>query len=33
MREKLTDYNTVADVVNLIRKSQRIVILTGAGIS
>lgn len=33
MREKLADYNTVEDVVNLIRKSQRIVILTGAGIS
>ncbi|KAF7983747.1 hypothetical protein HWV62_19721 [Athelia sp. TMB] len=33
MREKLPEYNTVEDVVNLIRKSTRVVVLTGAGIS
>ncbi|TFK52026.1 SIR2-domain-containing protein [Heliocybe sulcata] len=32
-REKLTGYNTIDDAVELIQKSQRIVILTGAGIS
>ncbi|KAK7687781.1 hypothetical protein QCA50_009000 [Cerrena zonata] len=32
-REKLSMYNTVDDVVDLIRKSKRIMILTGAGIS
>ncbi|KDQ50714.1 hypothetical protein JAAARDRAFT_41808 [Jaapia argillacea MUCL 33604] len=33
LRERLTRYNTVDDAINLIRKSQRIMILTGAGIS
>ena len=32
-REKLPNYNTIADAASLIRESQRIVILTGAGIS
>jgi NAD-dependent SIR2 family protein deacetylase len=32
-REKLAEYNTIDDAANLIRKSKRIVILTGAGIS
>ncbi|KAJ3508716.1 hypothetical protein NLJ89_g5598 [Agrocybe chaxingu] len=32
-REKLFEYNTIEDAVELIRKSQRILILTGAGIS
>ncbi|KAH9479694.1 NAD-dependent protein deacetylase hst1 [Psilocybe cubensis] len=32
-RDKLPQYNTIADTVDLIRKSQRILILTGAGIS
>ncbi|KIM44834.1 hypothetical protein M413DRAFT_363794 [Hebeloma cylindrosporum] len=32
-RDKLSQYNTVADAVQLIRQSQRILILTGAGIS
>ena len=32
-REKLTQYNTVDDAVNLIKNSKRIIILTGAGIS
>ncbi|CAL1715219.1 unnamed protein product [Somion occarium] len=32
-REKLPMYNTIDDAVDLIRKSKRIVILTGAGIS
>lgn len=33
VREKLPQYNTVDDAVNLIRSSRRILILTGAGIS
>jgi hypothetical protein len=33
MRDKLGQYNTISDAVNLIRSSRRIVILTGAGIS
>lgn len=33
MRDRLTQYNTVDDAVELIRKSQRILVLTGAGIS
>ncbi|TFK39446.1 DHS-like NAD/FAD-binding domain-containing protein [Crucibulum laeve] len=33
MRDKLPQYNTIDDAVNLIRNSQRILILTGAGIS
>ena len=33
MRDKLLQYNTIADAIQLIRQSQRIVILTGAGIS
>jgi hypothetical protein len=33
MRDKLPQYNTIADAIQLIRQSQRIVILTGAGIS
>ncbi|KAF8199114.1 SIR2-domain-containing protein [Pholiota molesta] len=32
-RDKLPQYNTIADAVQLIQKSQRILILTGAGIS
>ncbi|KDR68003.1 hypothetical protein GALMADRAFT_79039, partial [Galerina marginata CBS 339.88] len=32
-RDKLAKYNTVSDAVDLIRKSGRILILTGAGIS
>ena len=33
IREKLEQHNTIDDAVNLIRSSQRILILTGAGIS
>ncbi|KAJ6607501.1 DHS-like NAD/FAD-binding domain-containing protein [Mycena sp. CBHHK59/15] len=33
LRDKLPNYNTVEDAVQLIRDSRRIVILTGAGIS
>ncbi|KAJ8594771.1 DHS-like NAD/FAD-binding domain-containing protein [Rhizopogon salebrosus TDB-379] len=33
LREKLPQYNTIADAVSLIRVSKRIVVLTGAGIS
>lgn len=33
MRDKLLQYNTIAEAIQLIRQSQRIVILTGAGIS
>lgn len=33
LRDKLPAYNTISDAVNLIRNSERIVILTGAGIS
>jgi thiamine pyrophosphate-dependent acetolactate synthase large subunit-like protein len=33
LRERLTQYNTVDDAVDLIRRSHRIVFLTGAGIS
>ena len=32
-RERLLTYNTIDDVVNLIKASKRILILTGAGIS
>merc|ERR1712061_673693 len=32
-RKKLPDINTLSDVVELIRKSQKIIILTGAGVS
>ena len=32
-REKLPHFNTVEDVLALIRKSRKIMILTGAGIS
>ncbi|KAL6304547.1 SIR2-domain-containing protein [Sparassis latifolia] len=32
-REKLTAYNTIDDAVTLIRRSKRILVLTGAGIS
>ncbi|KAL7280338.1 hypothetical protein ACG7TL_005255 [Trametes sanguinea] len=32
-RERLSQYNTIDDVVNLIQTSNRILILTGAGIS
>ncbi|KAF8801346.1 SIR2-domain-containing protein [Phlegmacium glaucopus] len=32
-RDKLPQHNTIADAVELIQKSQRILILTGAGIS
>ncbi|KAF8513003.1 SIR2-domain-containing protein, partial [Hysterangium stoloniferum] len=32
-RERLTKYNTIQDVVNLLQKSQRIMVLSGAGIS
>ncbi|KAG6840210.1 hypothetical protein C0991_008183 [Blastosporella zonata] len=31
-RDRLTQYNTISDAVNLIRSSRRIIILTGAGI-
>lgn len=33
MREKLPQYNTINDAANLIKGAQRIMILTGAGIS
>ncbi|KAF8998517.1 DHS-like NAD/FAD-binding domain-containing protein [Cyathus striatus] len=33
MRDRLMQYNTIADAVQLIQNSQRILILTGAGIS
>ncbi|KAJ3837099.1 SIR2-domain-containing protein [Lentinula raphanica] len=33
LRERLPQYNTISDAVNLIRNSKRILILTGAGIS
>ncbi|KAG6916201.1 hypothetical protein DXG01_008083 [Tephrocybe rancida] len=33
IRDRLTQYNTISDAVNLIRSSRRIIILTGAGIS
>ncbi|PFH51016.1 hypothetical protein AMATHDRAFT_143556 [Amanita thiersii Skay4041] len=33
LRDKLQDYNTIDDAIQLIRKSNRILILTGAGIS
>ena len=33
MRDKLPQYNTIEDAVQLIRNSRRVVILTGAGIS
>lgn len=33
MRDKLTQFNTISDAVQLIKSSNRIVILTGAGIS
>ncbi|GLB43369.1 putative sir2 family protein [Lyophyllum shimeji] len=32
-RDRLTQYNTISDAVNLIRSSRRVIILTGAGIS
>jgi len=32
-RKKLPDINTVEDVVGLIRRSSRILVLTGAGVS
>lgn len=32
-RKKLTDYNTIDDAVNLIKKSKNIIVLTGAGVS
>lgn len=32
-RQKLSLYNTIDDAVDLIRKSQNVLILTGAGIS
>jgi len=32
-RDKLPQYNSVEDAVHLIQRSQRILILTGAGIS
>ena len=32
-RDKLPQYNTIDNAVELIQKSQRILILTGAGIS
>lgn len=32
-REKLDEYNTVDDAVELIRRSKRILVLTGAGVS
>lgn len=33
MRERLPQYGTVQDAVNLITASRRILVLTGAGIS
>ncbi|RDB15806.1 NAD-dependent protein deacetylase hst1 [Hypsizygus marmoreus] len=33
LRDRLPQYNTISDAVNLIRSSRRILILTGAGIS
>ncbi len=32
-RKKLADVNTIDDVANLIRRSSRIIVLTGAGVS
>lgn len=32
-RKKLPDFNTVSDVVSLIRNSSKIIVLTGAGVS
>ena len=32
-RDKLPQFNTVEDVVHLLRKSRKIMVLTGAGIS
>ncbi|KAI5196601.1 SIR2-domain-containing protein [Aureobasidium subglaciale] len=32
-RQKLTEYNTIDDAVSLIQKSNRIMVITGAGIS
>lgn len=32
-RTKLTNYNTLDDVVHLIKSSKKIVVLTGAGVS
>ncbi|EMD39163.1 hypothetical protein CERSUDRAFT_47692, partial [Gelatoporia subvermispora B] len=32
-REKLPQYNTIDDVIGLIKECKRIIILTGAGIS
>ena len=33
MRDKLQQYNTIADALKLIQNSKRVLILTGAGIS
>lgn len=33
LRDKLLQYNTISDAVELIRNSKRMLILTGAGIS
>lgn len=33
LRERLSQYNTLQDAVNLITSSRRILVLTGAGIS
>ncbi|KAF9266765.1 SIR2-domain-containing protein [Marasmius fiardii PR-910] len=33
LRERLAQYSTISDAVNLIRNSKRILILTGAGVS
>lgn len=32
-RKKLAEYNTLADAVNVIKKSKNIIVLTGAGVS
>ncbi|XP_055376381.1 NAD-dependent histone deacetylase sirtuin-1 [Condylostylus longicornis] len=32
-RQKLNDVNTIGDVVNLLRTSEKIIVLTGAGVS
>lgn len=33
LRQKLSEYNTIDDVVSLIRNSSKIMVITGAGVS
>lgn len=32
-RQKLSEYNTIEDAVNLLRNSKNIIVITGAGVS